>query len=348
MHDSVKYSLVDAVTGPGSPINFDAYQAIILRDHENLAVRKLGKRLAESPEELDDILRELSMSGARSRWEHDQVQSLDAATRMIERMQAGLHGPSTGFKALDKAIQRLVPGRCTMIGGRPSMGKTALASSIALHAGVPIGMISSEMPVDQIAVRWLSQMSGVPIHEAQSGMSQKQWDLWNSASEAFRESPVFINDKPGITPTDIMQQARKWKYNNGIELLIVDYLQNLNAPGEDRVAQIRVAANLMPQLAKQLDIHVIALSQVKREVENRNDKRPMMSDFDGASTIEAAADHMVAIYRPWVYNKSEPPKVAELSIVKNRHGPVGGTVFADFDPKTTLFSESSERTATPF
>jgi replicative DNA helicase len=348
IREEVKFVLVDAVMGPGAPSNFEAYQAIIQRDHSHEEVRKLGERLAEAPEQVDDILRKLSSSGTKSRWEHDQLQSLDAATRLIERMQAGIAGCTTGFKSLDRSIQKLVPGRCTMIGGRPSMGKTALASSIGIHAGVPVGFISSEMPVDQIVVRWLSQMSGVPIHAAQGGMSPQDWDRWNEASAAFRETPAYFNDKPGITPADIWQQARKWKYNNGIELLIVDYIQNLNSPGEDRVAQIRASANMMPNIAKQLDIHVIALSQVNRDVERRDNKRPMMSDFDGASTIEAAADHMVAMYRPWVYDKSQDPRIAELILVKNRHGPVGGTTFARFEPSTTLFTESQERTATPF
>jgi replicative DNA helicase len=220
--------------------------------------------------------------------------------------------------------------------------------SFALNSSEPVGFISSEMSVDQITLRILSGMSEVSLNDATRHMTQEQWDKWNAASANFRESPIYINDRPSITPDEIARQTRKWVYNNGIKILIVDYLQRLGGdPRADRVQRIRDAVSICKEISRTLNIHVIALSQVKREVEYRQDKRPCMADFDGASTIESEADAAIALFRPWKYDRTQPPQAAEFIVVKNRHG-MEGTVHVKFQTETVRFLPDHKSNNLPF
>jgi replicative DNA helicase len=227
------------------------------------------------------------------------------------------------------------------------MGKTALGARLILNSSDPSALLSSEMAVDQITLRMICSMAGISSRAIRQGMTREELDRWTRSSAEFLESPIYINDRPGITPDEIARQARKWKYHNGVKLVIIDYLQRLGGkPGQDRVERIREAIQAGKEMARQLDIHVVMLSQVSRDVERRDDKRPSMADFDGASTIEAEADHAIMIYRPAVYSNLAPKRLAELLVVKNRHGPIG-TVVADFEPETVNFSPSNQP-ASPF
>jgi replicative DNA helicase len=342
-------TLAEAISGPGVPANFVAYEAIVCKAWETEQIVQQAKHLAEHPEELDTVLAALTASGGVSRWEYDQSAALEKAFTLLDKMQAGIAGVSTGFPHLDELTQGLMPGRLTVVGGRPSMGKTAFSTALALNAGCPVGFISSEMSVDQITLRILSMLSRVPLSSATRGMSAEEWTKWNRGVADLRETPLMINDRPGITIEEIARQSRKWTYNAGMKLLIIDYCQRLGGnPKKDRTENIRESVQQSKEIARNLDIHVVLLSQVNRGIEVRQDKRPLMSDLDGAGTIEAEADHVVNLYRPWVYDKSYSKSDVEVILAKNRHGPSPETVFAHFDAATTTFSPVEKRNEAPF
>jgi replicative DNA helicase len=336
-------------TGFGASANYPAYEAITLKSHIRRVIIAQGQVLAEDPDALDNALQILTQTGGSSRWEYDQGTALSLATALLDRMQHGTAGAATGFRELDRVLSYgMVPGRLTVIGGRPSMGKTALATSIALSCGVPVGFFSSEMSVAEITLRMISSLSSVPLSVAQGGMDKREWDMWNDGSQLFKKSSIMINDRPGITPAEIARQSRKWVYNNGAKLIVIDYLQRLGGDSrKDRTENIRNAVMQSKEIARAMNIHTILLSQVKREVETRQDKRPMMSDFDGAGTIEAEADHAIAVYRPSVYDNSARKQDAELIVCKNRHG-VSRTIFADFLGEIATFSETTRKNDAPF
>jgi replicative DNA helicase len=239
--------------------------------------------------------------------------------------------------------QGMVAARLTVVAGRPAMGKTAWVCSAALGSHEPCGIISSEMPKDQLGLRFLSSMSGVSLQDAISHdvpMTKEQWAQWNEAAADFRERVVMINDKPKISIEEIGVQARKWVYSHGIKVLYIDYLQRLGKdPKRDRTENIRHSIESAKEIARNLNIHVVMLSQVARGVELRPDKRPMMSDLDGAGTIEAEADLIVMLYREHVYDKRADPESAELIIPKHRHGRVG-VIPARYLGAITRFVES--------
>jgi len=346
--DEARTELQTALVGFGAPANFAAYEAIVTKAFHADVIRDQAQTLLDDPEQLDSVLQVLTRADASSRWEYDQAAALLKAHALLGAIQDGTAGIPTGFPDLDRMTGGLLPGRLTVIGGRPAMGKTALGTTIAVNSPAPVGFISSEMSVDQITLRMLSMVSGVPLSYAMKGMDRENWDRWNRAAEQMRESPMMINDKPGITPAEIARQARKWTYNNGVKLVVVDYLQRLGGdPRKDRTERIRDAVTSCKEIARTLDIHVIALSQVKREIEHRPDKRPGMSDMDGAGTIEAEADLVLTLFRPWVYDRTQPRDHAEALIVKNRHGQIG-TVHTRFDPELVRFEPAESSVITPF
>lgn len=349
MRDSCVQEMTLVHAGFGASSNYPAYEAIVLKSHLRRVIREQGRVLAEDPDALDNALQILTQTGGSSRWEYDQGTALGLATELLDRMQQGTAGATTGIRELDRVLSHgLVPGRLTVIGGRPSMGKTALATSIALACGVPVGLFSSEMSVAEITLRMISSLSSVPLSTAQGGMDEREWEMWNDGSRQFRETPILINDRPGINPAEIARQSRKWVYNNGVRLLVIDYLQRLGGDSrKDRTENIRNAVMQAKEIARALNVHVVLLSQVKREVENRQDKRPMMSDFDGAGTIEAEADHAIAVYRPSVYDNAARKQDAELIVCKNRHG-IARTIFADFIGDIATFTEGARRNDAPF
>tara|TARA_B100001142_G_scaffold260488_1_gene262879 strand:- start:202 stop:918 length:717 start_codon:yes stop_codon:yes gene_type:complete len=211
------------------------------------------------------------------------------------------------------------------------MGKTTLAVNIAENAAIgsqkPTAIFSMEMPKEQLAFRMISSLGRVDQTHLRTGkFPDEDWSRINTAVQLMSEAPIFIDDTPALSPTEIRARARRLKRESGLELIVLDYLQLMQVQGrtENRATEISEISRSLKALAKELEVPIIALSQLNRSVESRQDKRPIMSDLRESGAIEQDADIIVFIYRDEVYNPDTPRKgVADIQIAKQRNGPIG-------------------------
>jgi len=299
-------------------------------------------------ESLDGLVRDLMSLAVEDRnYQHTLKDATRAAIDAIETAweSKGLIGVSTGLKDLDESLGGLHKSDLIIIGARPAMGKTALAINMMMAGGARCGFISSEQSAEQIGMRCLSLYSKIDLHSLRlAKYSTDQSSNLSSAVAQLSTKNIFINDKPGITDLEIMRQAREWKQKHDIQILFVDYLQKIKAEGRfaNRVESVGEVTVNLKNLAKELQIPVVALAQVNRGVESREDKRPMCSDLKDSGTIEQEADVIAMLYRDEVYNEESNEKgIALLGIEKNRSGPTGD-VRIGFDKKTVRFHDLSE------
>ncbi|MGH8460973.1 MAG: replicative DNA helicase [Stenotrophobium sp.] len=283
---------------------------------------------------------------AQGGW-HTMPKLMDKVELRIEQMRAnqgGLAGLSTGFTELDKLTTGLHPGDLVILAGRPSMGKTSLALNIAEHVALyekkSAAVFSMEMPADQLALRVLSSFARIDMGKLRSGeLEDRDWDRLVSQGGLVREAPLYIDDTGALSPLELRARARRMKQRHDIQLIVVDYIQLMQVPGskENRTNEISEISRGLKTLAKELEIPVIALSQLNRGVEQRDNKRPRMSDLRESGGIEQDADIVAFIYRDEVYNKESPDKgIAEIIITKQRNGPLG-TVKTAFLGQFTRF-----------
>ena len=222
--------------------------------------------------------------------------------------------PATGFTDFDKITGGLRGGDLVIVAGRPSMGKTTLAVNMAENAAreserasASVLIFSMEMPSEQLMTRMLSSVGGVPLSDIRSGrISDEDWVRITSATSQLSEARIFIDETPGLTPTDLRARARRVKREHGLDLVVVDYLQLMQVPGtkENRATEISEISRGLKALAKELRVPVIALSQLNRSVEQREHKKPVMSDLRESGAIEQDADMILLIYREEVYDKN--------------------------------------------
>jgi replicative DNA helicase len=292
-------------------------------------------------------------------------------------------GVATGLLALDKILGGLHQSDLIILAGRPSMGKTALATNIAFNAarahrledgktvdGAIIGFFSLEMSAEQLATRIIAEQAAVPSDRILKGeMIQSDFDRVLTCAAELERIPLFIDDTPGMTIGGIRTRARRLKRTHGLDLIVVDYLQLITPPkGVDgRVNQVGEITRGLKILAKELNVPVLALSQLSREVEKRDDKRPQLADLRDSGTIEQDADVVMFIYREEYYLRKEEPQEknnedpsgfqarhtkwrtrldgaagrAEVGIDKQRHGPVGKALLR-FDASLTRFVDLDE------
>ncbi|HLA73386.1 MAG TPA: replicative DNA helicase [Steroidobacteraceae bacterium] len=242
-------------------------------------------------------------------------------------------GLPTGFIDFDSKTGGLRGGDLLIIAGRPSMGKTTLAINIAEHAALKEGIRASvaifslEMPAEQILTRMLASNGSVPLGSIRSGkLTEEDWPRITGATKQLQDAKIFIDDTPALTPTELRARARRIKREHGLDLIVVDYLQLMSVPGtkENRATEISEISRGLKALAKEIHCPVIALSQLNRGVEQRENKRPVMSDLRESGAIEQDADMILLIYREEVYNKETPKKgVAEIDLAKHRNGETG-------------------------
>jgi replicative DNA helicase len=257
---------------------------------------------------------------------------------MIERYQEyreSVTGVTSGYKDLDKLTAGFQKSDLIIIAARPSMGKTALGLCIARNAakesGVPVGFFSLEMSKEQLAMRLLCAEARVDSHKIRSGfLSRQECGKLLQAAGLFMDVPIYIDDTPSISPLELRAKARRMMSDQGLGLVVVDYLQLMRGRDnlERREQEISEISRSLKGLAKELDIPVIALAQLNRKVEERTDKRPLLSDLRESGAIEQDADVIAFIYRDEVYAKQacKEPGVAEIIIGKQRNGPSGETV----------------------
>ncbi len=287
-----------------------------------------------------------------------------------------LAGISTGFIDLDKKMGGLHSSDLIILAGRPSMGKTSLATNIAYNIaksfkkndnadgtsetvnGGIVGFYSLEMSAEQLAARILSETAEIPSEQIRRGdMTETEFRKFVEAAKSIESSPLFIDDTPALTIAQLASRARRLKRTHGLEVLIIDYLQLVRAGSsrDNRVNEISEITQGLKAIAKELNIPVIALSQLSRQVENRDDKRPQLADLRESGSIEQDADVVLFVYREEYYKEREKPSDhdlekmaiwqeemdrlhgrAELILGKQRHGPIG-TVELSFEGKYTRF-----------
>lgn len=258
----------------------------------------------------------------------------DALKASWQRMSNAYHNPgvlpgvTTGLSELDARIGGLHPSDLVVIGARPAMGKTALLLGMAAAAsmsGKPVAVISGEQPAIQMGDRLFSLAAGVAGDRIRMGrIDDDEWSRLTSAAERSVDLPMWIYDRPSPSVAEVARLLRRWKREHGIAAVYVDYLQRLEAPGERAFERVAQVAKGLKNIARELDVPVIALAQVKRDVEDRADKRPHMRDLCDSSEIEKEADQIVMLYRDDYYHAdSNAPGTAELLVEKNRHGGTG-------------------------
>jgi len=256
--------------------------------------------------------------------------------RTIEQLfekKALITGVSTGFKRIDELTSGLQRSDLIIIAGRPSMGKTALAINIAEHASmendIPVAIFSLEMSKEQLAFRMLSSQARVDSQKLRKGwLGETDWPKLTTAAGKLSEAPIFIDDTPSISVLEMKAKSRRLKAEKGLGLIVLDYLQLMKGrdssmPREQEISEI---SRSLKALAKELQVPVVALSQLNRQVEARSDRRPQLADLRESGAIEQDADVILFIYRDDVYNKSEdnPERgFAEVIVGKQRNGPIG-------------------------
>jgi replicative DNA helicase len=266
----------------------------------------------------------------------------------IKSHMKGITGVPSGFQHLDQMTSGFQNSDFIVLAARPSMGKTALALGIALEAarnGFATGVFSLEMSAEQLTLRLLSAESGIGHHNIRNAtISSDEWmDLTNVAAQ-LAEMKVFIDDTAMLNIMDLRAKARKLKAEHGLQFLVIDYLQLLhsNKKHENRHQEVSDISRSLKALAKELNIPIIALSQLSRAVDSRMDKRPMLSDLRESGAIEQDADVIMFLYRDAVYNpEAENPALAELIIGKQRNGPTG-TVYMNFIREITKFEDTTD------
>ncbi len=266
----------------------------------------------------------------------------------IKSHTKGITGVPSGFQQLDQMTSGFQNSDFIVLAARPSMGKTALSLCIALNAarnGFSTGIFSLEMSAEQLTLRLLSAESGIGHHNIRNAtISSDEWiDLTNVAAQ-LAEMKVFIDDTAMLNIMDLRAKARKLKVEHGLQFLVIDYLQLLHSTKkhENRHQEVSEISRSLKALAKELNIPIIALSQLSRAVDSRMDKRPMLSDLRESGAIEQDADVIMFLYRDVVYNpETENPGVAECIIGKHRNGPTG-TVFMNYIREITKFEDSSD------
>ncbi|MCC2653732.1 MAG: replicative helicase [Microvirga sp.] len=343
-------------------------------------------------EQIEEAERRLYAIAETGRYDGGFQRFSDALTAAIDmaaaayKREGALSGISTGLKDLDKALGGLQPSDLVILAGRPAMGKTSLVTNIAFNIakayraekqqdgnlktvnGGIVGFFSLEMSAEQLATRVIAEQSGVPSYKIRRGdMREDDFYKITEAAREMQSIPFYIDQTGGISIAQLAARARRLKRQRGLDILIVDYLQLLSGSskkGENRVQELTEITTGLKALAKELSVPLVALSQLSRQVESRDDKRPQLSDLRESGSIEQDADVVMFVYRDEYYLKNKEPKPgteehfkwqtemdqvlgkAEVIIGKQRHGPTG-TVQLAFEANITRFTDLADEDKLP-
>jgi replicative DNA helicase len=321
------------------------------------ALNPLGREPKTLLDEAEAKVFAIAESGMRHQTGFQHINPL--LTQVVERIQelhdrdnpSDITGIPTGYNDLDKMTSGLQPGDLVIIAGRPSMGKTSLALNmaeyVAIDYGAPVAVFSMEMGGAQLAMRMLASVGRLDQHKVRTGrLNDDEWSRLSFALGKIHEKAIYIDETPALNPIDLRARARRLHRQCGkLGLIVIDYLQLMSGSsnGENRATEISEISRSLKSLAKELECPVIALSQLNRSLEQRPNKRPVMSDLRESGAIEQDADVIMFIYRDEVYNPDTQEKgTAEIIIGKQRNGPIG-TVRLTFLGEYTRF----ENFATP-
>lgn len=353
----------------GQDIHGRAYDAPV-DDHPS-------KQILDAEQALYALAEQGKYDGGFERFDKTLKGAIDMAAAAYAR-DGGLSGISTGLRALDQSLGGLQPSDLLILAARPSMGKTALASNIAFHAarsyrtetgpdgqpqvvdGAVVGFFSLEMSAEQLATRLLSEQAEVPSERIRRGrITEEEFHRLVEASQLLQNLPLYIDDTGGISISTLAARARRLKRQHGLGLLVVDYLQLLSGTGaysDNRVQEVTQITTGLKALAKELNVPILALAQLSRQVEARDDKRPQLADLRESGSIEQDADVVMFVFREEYYVQRRQPRegteehtqwqkqmedvhgLAEVIIGKQRHGPTG-TVKLQFQAEVTRFAD---------
>ncbi|MFM8466825.1 MAG: replicative DNA helicase [Oxalobacteraceae bacterium] len=307
-------------------------------DISGSAFNPQGKEVKQMLDEAESKIFAIAEEGARGSQGFQEIQPL--LTQVVERIDElynrdnpnDITGVPTGFLDLDRMTSGLQPGDLVIVAGRPSMGKTAFSVNIGEHvavdSGLPVAIFSMEMGGAQLAMRMLGSVGRLDQHRLRTGrLNDEDWPRLTHAIQKMNDAQIFIDETPSLSSIELRARSRRLARQCGkLGLIIVDYLQlmSANSPGENRATEISEISRNLKGLAKELNCPVIALSQLNRSLEQRPNKRPVMSDLRESGAIEQDADVILFIYRDEVYNPDSPEKgMAEIIIGKQRNGPIG-------------------------
>ncbi|MBK9160219.1 MAG: replicative DNA helicase [Nitrosomonadales bacterium] len=309
-------------------------------DISNSAYNPVGRDAAQLLDEAESMVFEIAEAGSRGKQGFKGMPPL--LNEVVERIetlysrenQSDVTGTATGFTDLDRMTSGLQKGDLVIVAGRPSMGKTAfsinIAENVALDSKLPVAIFSMEMGATQLAMRMLGSVGKLNQHDLRTGRLQDDdWGRLTHALGKLNDAPIHIDESAALTALEVRARARRLhRQNQGLGLIVVDYLQlmssNSSKASENRATEISEISRSLKALAKELEVPVIALSQLNRSLEQRPNKRPVMSDLRESGAIEQDADLILFIYRDEVYNSDSPDQgKAEIIIGKQRNGPIG-------------------------
>lgn len=338
-----------------------SYHAKIVREKADLrnlidAATEIAGKAYEDADEVENIMDEaekkiLSLASSRTGSDFEPIKtilmnSIDRISALYES-KGGLTGLSTGFKDLDQLTSGLQASDLVLVAARPSMGKTAFTLNIAAHAALrdhSVAFFSLEMSKEQLVQRMLCSEGAIDSQRLRTGqLEDEEWGKLIGTADRLSKAKIFIDDTPGITVMELRSKARRLKAEHGLELVVIDYLQLMQGrssrSGDNRQQEISEISRSLKALARELNVPVVALSQLSRSVESRQVKKPMLSDLRESGSLEQDADIVMFLYREDYYDQdTENKNITEVIIAKHRNGPVD-TVSLFFQKEFTKFRD---------
>jgi len=354
----------DLLTAVPTSANIRQYAAIVKEKAILRNIIKVNNNIAnacyagaQSTEDILEYTEKQIFELVKNKGEHTYTPIDKVVLEALDRIQAAaknrgaVTGIPTGFKDLDQYLSGLQPSDFILIAARPSMGKTAfvlnVAENVAIKQGITTAVFSLEMSNVQLVNRMLSLESAVDADRIRKGrLDSSDWGKLVEGADSIARSHIIIDDTPGISVSELRSKCRKYKMENDLGLVIIDYLQLMSGRGkiDSRQQEISDISRSLKALARELDVPVVTLSQLSRAVEQRPDHRPMLSDLRESGAIEQDADVVMFLYRDEYYNKDTEIKgIAEIIIAKQRNGPIG-TVKMAWIPEQTRFANLLNKT----
>jgi len=327
-----------------SSLNAESYGHIVegysIRRKMINAANQIASIAYNEKTSVDDVMNESEkavFNVSERRLKHDLVPIKKVASEFYDRIDDlakrpdDIVGVPTGFIDLDKLLTGLQPSDLLIIAGRPGQGKTGFLLSIAKNAGLThkkhVAIFSLEMSNDQVVQRLISQETGIDSQRMRTGKLQEhEWPLFTHAIEVFSDTHIYLDDTPAITPLQLRTKCRRLHMEFGLDLIIIDYLQLMGGDNrtDNRVQEVSYISRNLKVLARELNVPVLAAAQLSRAVEQRTDKRPVLSDLRESGSLEQDSDIVMFIYRPDQYEKDTVKQnIAEIIVAKHRNGPVG-------------------------
>jgi replicative DNA helicase len=304
------------------------------------AANKIASLAYKSDDSIDFVMSEAEKTifGVSERRTKHEVQPIRAVLSdyydridELAKRPEDFHGVPTGFTDLDKLLNGLQPSDFLIIAGRPGQGKTGFLLTLAKNAALihkkHVAIFSLEMSNEQVVQRLIAQETGISSHNLRNGkLVGNEWELFNHAIEVYSDTHMYLDDTPALTPLQLRTKCRRLHMEYGIDLVIIDYLQLMggDSRNDNRVQEVSHISRSLKVLARELNVPVLAAAQLSRAVEQRTDKKPMLSDLRESGSLEQDADIVMFIYRPDEYEKdSDKNNITKILISKHRNGPVG-------------------------